>query len=81
MTIANKIKIKKVKEIFFCNNGNTAVFDEKGEQIPRLQVNWFLLFVSFLKDLNVKNIDEIIFNLPDLKKARYDKEYHGYDIK
>ncbi len=50
-------------KVFLFNNGNSAFFDEKGEQVPELQRSWFLLYVVFLKE---KGIDptEVDFMLP-----------------
>ena len=70
---------KEIKNIIFFQNGNTAVFDKKGEQIPEFQKGWLLMFIEFLQSKNVKveNIDEII--LPS-GKIKYLKKYHNYEF-
>jgi len=73
--------MKKIKSIMFFQNGNTAVFDKNGEQVPELQKGWLLMFIEFLQSKNIKveNIDEII--LPTGGKVKYLKKYHNYEIK
>lgn len=71
----------KVKHLFFAPGGSTAVFDDKGKQIPELQKSWFLLFVEFLqsKGVKVEDIEEI--KLADGRDVEYLKEYHNWKIK
>jgi len=59
-----------MKVLFFLN-GNTAVFNDKGQQIHELQEPWFLLFVEFLKRHH-HDPATVEFTMPDgLTKATY----------
>lgn len=71
----------QVKHVLFFPNGNSAVLDEEGQQIPELQKSWFLMFVEFLqsKGVKVEDIEEI--KLPNGKVAEYLKDYHNWRIK
>jgi hypothetical protein len=50
-------------EVFFFPNGNTAVCVD-GQQVPKLQRSWLLMFVEFLKESGVDPLTAK-FNLPD----------------
>lgn len=45
--------MKKPDKVIFLENGNTFVADEKGEQIPELQISWLKLYKEFLQKNNV----------------------------
>jgi hypothetical protein len=51
----------------FFNNGNTAVFDKNGKQIPGLQESWLKLYAEFLEDKT--GIKDFICEMPDRKIA------------
>lgn len=53
----SKVSKKKIKDVIFLGNGNTAVFDEDGEQIPELQKTWVLLFLNVLRDAGYSDAD------------------------
>ncbi len=55
-------------EVMFFANGNTAVFDEKGEQIPKLQRSWLVMFIEMLEKQGFDPTG-IIFNTPDARVA------------
>lgn len=38
-------------KVYFFSNGNTAVTDEDGKQVPELQVSWFKFYLTFLEEL------------------------------
>ena len=50
-------------EVMFFDNGNTAVFDMKGKQIPELQKSYILLFALFLKEKGIDPL-EVNFIMP-----------------
>lgn len=56
-------------DVFFFNNGNSAIFDSAGQQITELQEPWLLLFVAHLES---KGVDpaQIKFLMPDGKHAK-----------
>jgi len=78
---AREVKMERSVSIYFFAGGNTAVFDDKDQQIPELQKSWFLLFVEFLqtKGIKVEDIQEV--RLPNGKHAEYLKEHHNWRIK
>lgn len=53
----------KPDKVIFLENGNTFVADEKGEQIPELQISWLKLYKEFLQKNNV-DPSEVKFILP-----------------
>jgi len=55
-------------QVYFFDNGNTAIFDEDGNQMTTLQKSWFELFLDYLSRQGV-DIDNIEFNLPNEHKA------------
>ena len=69
-----------IKEVIFMRNGNTAVFDEDGEQIPELQESWFLKYIDFLKKggINPGFIEKINFVFPDMRVAEYLKDVNNW---
>lgn len=71
--------MKKIKQIIFFNNGNTAVFDSKGQQIPKFQKSWLLMFIEFLQSKGAK-VEKTEINLPDGRRAKYLKKYHNWEI-
>lgn len=60
----------KIKTVYFFRNGNTAVFDERGQQIPELQKSWLLLWTKHAKELgyDVLSVDKML--LPDGSNAK-----------
>ena len=42
--------MKKIAEVMFFPNGNTAVFDQDGEQIPELQNPWFRVAIEAIAE-------------------------------
>lgn len=69
--------MKKIKDIMFFPNGNTAVFDKNGEQIGELQRSWLLLYVDFLIEQGIEP-DGLVVELPH-GKARIFKIEEGYN--
>ena len=67
--------MKTITNVYFFNNGNVAVFDEKNEQIGELQKSFVELFCDFLvskgyepNGLKIKNqigLDYVIFKTSD----------------
>lgn len=70
----------KVRYLFFLPGGNTAVFDQKNQQIPDLQKSWLMLFLEFLqgKGVKIEDIEEI--KLAG-REVEYLKEYHNWKFK
>ena len=69
----------KLKNVFFFPNGNTCATDGKN-QIPKLQESWFKLYIKFLKDQGIEVDENIVFNMPNGKKAKYMKEWDNWEI-
>ena len=59
-----------IQRIMFLPNGNTAVFNEKGQQIPELQGSWLLEFIKAMMAKTTVNIELVQITLPDGKRAR-----------
>lgn len=71
--------MKLPTEVFFFGNGNTAVTDSR-EQIPELQQPWLRLFVRFLQEKRPDvDIEQLKFNMPDLRVVRVKKYGPGPD--
>ncbi|HVI07010.1 MAG TPA: hypothetical protein VND65_01825 [Candidatus Binatia bacterium] len=64
--------------VWFFPNGNTAVCDSNGKQMPELQESWFLLYVKFLEE---KGIDPegIEFQLPHGKATVFKTSEGNYN--
>ena len=61
----------KIKSIYFFPNGNTAVFDEHGQQVPELQDSWLLTILDWLqKNGGEFEFDQIEIRLPSGSKAK-----------
>ncbi len=75
-----KIEDMKIKSIMFFANGNTAVFDEKDEQVSKLQESWFLRFIDFIEK-NGGDVKKCEIVLPDGRKAELIKLTKGYNWK
>jgi hypothetical protein len=67
-----------MKRVIFFPNGHTAVFDERGQQVPELQRAWIKLFAEFLDDHDEDPV-EFEFTLPDGTKAKLFETAAGYD--
>ena len=67
--------MKEIKSIFLFGNGNLAVCDEKGKQVPKLQGNIIVKIFKKARKLGYKLDDEMKILLPggNAKKLR------GYD--
>lgn len=57
-----------IKSVFFFKNGNTAVFDDKGQQVETLQEAWLIVYLHYLKSKGA-DISGIHFSMPDGKRA------------
>ena len=68
---------KPVRVMFF-PNGNTACFDEEGEQIPKLQESWFILYLQFLSSNGINPID-IEYDFPLGDKVSVFEIPNGYN--
>lgn len=72
---------KQVGSVFLFPNGNAAVCDNEGQQVPELQTSWLLLFFEFLQKNGVK-VEEIgEINLPNGKQVEYLKDVHNWRIR
>ena len=69
----------KIEKVYFHMNGNSTAFNNN-EQVPELQESWFLLYVNFLKEKGVEDIESIEFNLPNGKTAKYISLYDNWKI-
>lgn len=61
---------KPVKLMFF-DNGNTAVFNEQGEQIPELQQPWIRIFMRWLQSEGVEPGELKNITMPGGKRAEW----------
>ena len=70
--------MKKPKTIMFFENGNTAVFDDAGEQIGKLQKSWLRVFIEWLEDQHVDgSMCEII--MPDGREIEIIEHEEGWN--
>jgi len=71
-----------IKTIFFFNNGNTAVCDRQGNQMPEAQKSWM---VTFLKELEAKGYfiynEDMEIILPDGQKVEIFNTTNGINWK
>lgn len=67
-----------MKKVLLFPNGNTAVFDENGEQVPGAQASWILLVANFLKKHEIEPT-EAEYTMPDGTKVEVFKVKHGYN--
>lgn len=58
-----------IKSVFFFRNGNAAVFDEHGAQIPNVQEAWLIVFLKYLLSKHVFDPAQLLITLPDGKRA------------
>lgn len=70
----------KIKEVMFFPNGNTAVFNKKGDQIPALQKSWLMLFVEFLESKGA-DPEKANYRMPDGRVASLVKVDSGWNWK
>jgi hypothetical protein len=64
--------------IYFFPNGNTAVFNEEGEQVPALQESWILLYVKHLEAAGIDPTQCEVM-MPDGYRARIFRTEEGYN--
>lgn len=60
-----------IQSVFFFPNGNAAVFDENGQQMPELQQSWLIVFLGWLQTQSGQPMDtikEIVLPNGDLAK-------------
>lgn len=62
-----------IKNVCFFDNGNTAVFNESGEQIAPIQKSWFSLFVDFLieRGYDLSELEKMGFTFPNGTNGKY----------
>lgn len=59
-----------IASIMFLPNGNTAVFNEKGLQLPEYQKSWLVTFIKTISATSTVDPERIAITLPDGRKAR-----------
>ncbi len=69
----------KIKSVMFFSNGNTAVFDTRGEQIGELQESWMLKFIEALPKEYIESYEQLDILLPHGKKAKLFKIEGGFN--
>ena len=57
-----------ITTVFFFKNGNAAVFDEHGNQMPDVQEPWLIVYLRYLKTKG-GSMESIHFSMPDGKRA------------
>jgi len=59
--------MKPPKTVIFFMNGNTAAFDDMGQQMSHFQQSWFSLYIHFLqqKGFAIKDLTSVCFEMPD----------------
>ncbi len=74
---------KTIKEVLFFSNGVTAVFDESGQQIAKLQKAWFRMYINFLKEngYTSKEIEGVKFTFQNGDRAMYIAKYDNWEFK
>lgn len=67
-----------IKDVIFFPNGNTAVCDEHGQQVPQLQEPWILLYVQKLIN---EGADPLTLNIlmPNGRSAKLFKIPDGWN--
>lgn len=65
-----------MKVIFF-DNGNTAVFDEQGNQVPEMQESWLRLFLDYLEAEHREDPVELEITMPGGKRAKVFRTPNG----
>lgn len=58
-----------MKELIFFPNGNVAVLDESGEQVPELQGSYIEKYLEFLEEKKGVNINDLKVLTSDWKVA------------
>ena len=74
----------KIKKIMFFANGNTAAFDENGQQIPSVQYGWFPLFIEHLQNdlgYSLDDLCDVDIQLPHGDHAILFKTQNGFNWK
>ena len=67
-----------IKIIMFFMNGNTAVTDENGQQIPEYQQSWMIKYLESTGKPLEEFIDTLLI-LPDGQRARLFKTDEGFN--
>ncbi len=65
-------------EVMFFPNGNTACFDEAGQQVPKLQRSYLGLYCELLNSEGIKP-EKVKFIMPNGKEARVFKTEYGWN--
>jgi hypothetical protein len=71
------------KSVLIFNNGNVAVFDKNGQQIPELQSGWLSMWLQSLEDKGVDptQIESIEMNVNGrIVKANPFKTENGWNV-
>lgn len=70
----------KIKSLMFLPNGNTACFDERGQQIPELQLGYLQMWCKYAESLGYKpeEINEVLLSSG---RAKIIKTEDGYNWK
>jgi len=63
-------------KVYFFDNGNSCVFNEKDQQVASLNKSWLLLYVEFLKSKGL-NPTDFEFKMPNAKIAKIFKMEDG----
>lgn len=71
--------MEKIKSIILFSNGNIAVCDNNGQQVPELQDNPIIHIFKQARKLNYNVSDDIEILLP-CGKARKIKDFDNYKI-
>ena len=61
-----------IKSVMFFRNGNTAIFDEHGQQDTHLQEPWILVYMDYLRRHGVET-EGLDISMPDGRRAIIDK--------
>ena len=76
------IFMKKVKSVLLFPNGNTAVLDDSGNQIPELQKGWMEICLEWMEKhgVNISEIDSIEINFyGQIRKIEPFKTINGWN--
>jgi hypothetical protein len=72
--------MKHIKQIFLFNNGNFAVFDSRGKQVTKLQLNVLVSLFEYAKVSNYKIDEKTEITLPNGMKARKLKNLNNFEV-
>ena len=69
----------RIKTIFFFSNGNTAVTNENGQQMPEFQASWLLEAVNAMIRDGAEIDENCEILMPERRRAQLFKTREGWN--